>query len=134
MPDSLGATEREYSRDFPGSIARFRQGDRVVVIHRVERATRRFHFSRVCLEGLGWELEPGPLLVDDRGRRWSAWTARRDGRVMRVRQRIEDAAGRGFTDASSWFWAAALGRTRGPWTAWTVAEPAGPESAILEGS
>jgi len=28
-----------------------------------------------------------------------------------------------FTDASSWYWSALLGRSDGPWLAWTVFEP-----------
>ena len=34
---------------------------------------------------------------------------------------IVDAKGEAFTDASSWFWAAALGQSTGPWRAVTVA-------------
>ena len=42
---------------------------------------------------------------------------------MRVCERIVDAQGRTFTDASSWYWAALLQQSRGPWTALTVASP-----------
>jgi len=44
---------------------------------------------------------------------------------VRVCERIEDARGLAFTDASAWFWAAQLGRSTGPWRAVTVATPLG---------
>ena len=123
VSDSLSAVETEYARDFPGEIARFEQGERVVVMHWVARATRRFHFSRICLQGVGWKIEPAPILVAEDGRKWGVSLARKDGQVLRVRQRIEDADGNSWVDDSAWYWATLLGETRGPWTAWTVAEP-----------
>jgi len=47
-----------------------------------------------------------------------------DGGELRT-ERIEDARGLAFTDASAWFWAAQLGRSTGPWQAITVATPLG---------
>jgi hypothetical protein len=47
--------------------------------------------------------------------------AQKDGRVRRVCERIYDGQGKAWTDVSSWYWAAMVGRTRGPWFAVTVA-------------
>jgi len=41
---------------------------------------------------------------------------------VRVCERIVDARGRQFIDASSWFWAALLGHSSGPWRAMTRVE------------
>jgi len=51
------------------------------------------------------------------------FNAARDGRQLRVCERIVDAAGVSFTDTSAWYWNAALGRSRGPWLAVTRAAP-----------
>jgi len=58
----------------------------------------------------------------------------RDGKHLLVRERIYEAAGeRSFTDVSSWYWAAVLGRSVGPWWAILIAEAA-PENAALDGT
>ncbi|MFD1712526.1 hypothetical protein FVQ98_09675 [Ottowia sp. GY511] len=51
------------------------------------------------------------------------FTARKDGVALRVCEQIEDAAGRRFADTSAWYWAAAFGRSPGPWRAVTVTRP-----------
>ena len=51
------------------------------------------------------------------------FTARKGGTALRVCDQIEDAAGRRFADTSAWYWAAALGQSRGPWRAVTVTRP-----------
>ena len=61
------------------------------------------------------------LEVDAAARRWRCFDAERDGRRLRVCERIVDADGQAFTDPSSWFWAALLGRSAGPWRAVTTA-------------
>jgi hypothetical protein len=48
-------------------------------------------------------------------------SATRNGRTMRVRERIYDDAGHNWTDVSAWYWAALFGGD-GPWWAVTVAE------------
>jgi hypothetical protein len=50
--------------------------------------------------------------------------AERGAERLRIRERIIDAGGATWTDISSWYWAALLGRSRGPWWAVTVIEPA----------
>jgi hypothetical protein len=41
---------------------------------------------------------------------------------MQVCERIYDQAGASWTDVSSWYWDAALGRSQGPWMAVAVAD------------
>ena len=67
-----------------------------------------------------------PLIADDdRGSPnvQRCFTARKGGTALRVCEQIEDAAGRRFADTSAWYWAAALGQSRGPWRAVTVTRP-----------
>ena len=48
------------------------------------------------------------------------FTARKGDVALRVCEQIEDAQGQHFADTSAWYWAAALGRSQGPWRAVTV--------------
>ena len=43
---------------------------------------------------------------------------------MRVRERIYDGAGHGWTDVSAWYWDALRGYSPGPWWAVTIVEGA----------
>ena len=53
------------------------------------------------------------------------FTARKGDVALRVCEQIEDAHGQRFADTSAWYWAAALGRSSGPWRAVTVTQPLG---------
>lgn len=75
-----------------------------------------------CLKGFGYTVKPQPLFVDETGQRWGCVLAMRKDQTLRVHERIYDSAGQQWTDVSSWYWAALLGKTTGPWWAVTVAE------------
>lgn len=123
-PLRSSATERAFAADFPGAIARFRAGSGEVVLRHVVEATRRLHPAADCLRATGHAVVATGPIVDERGRLWSTAVASKDGRRWRVRERIvDDRSGQVFTDASSWWWAALLERSTGPWWAWTVLEP-----------
>jgi hypothetical protein len=49
--------------------------------------------------------------------------AQRGSKAVRVCERIADAQGQGYTDASAWYWASVSGQSHGPWQAMTVATP-----------
>ena len=51
------------------------------------------------------------------------FTARKGDVALSVCEQIEDAHGQRFADTSAWYWAAALGRSTGPWRAVTVTQP-----------
>ena len=59
--------------------------------------------------------------ADAQRRLWRCFVARHDGHALRVCERIVDAQGHAYTDASNWFWAAQLGQSVGPWQAITIA-------------
>lgn len=127
----LGMTEVEqrFAARFPGTIARFSDGERVLVLRRVTEPTRMLHPAADCFRGLGYRIEAARLEHDAQQRLWRCFEAEgRDGQRLRVCERIAPVEGEGgdageaFVDASSWFWAAATGRSRGPWQAVTVVE------------
>ena len=120
---ALALTEREaeLARDFPGRVGRFTDGTAEVVLRWVRTPTRQLHPAADCLRGAGWAVAPGPVRVDARGRAWGSTCATRGGVALEITERIADAAGQSWPDASSWYWASLLGRTRGPWWAISVA-------------
>ncbi len=118
----LPSREARFAAGFPGRIAAFTDGSRLILVRWVPRATRLLHPAEDCYRGLGFAIAPRPILQDDGGARWESFTAERDGEKLVVRERICDESGGHWTDTSSWYWAALLGRTRGPWWAYTVTE------------
>jgi hypothetical protein len=63
-----------------------------------------------------------PLRIDAKGSRWSCFAAAKNGRSLRVCERIYSTANdESWTDASAWY-LSALRETNGEWWAITVAE------------
>lgn len=124
-PLALGAVEARFASRFPGRIERLTDERSVLVWREVRTPTRMLHPATDCYRGLGYRIAGARLERDAQARLWRCFVAERDGRRVRVCERIEDAGGQGYTDASSWFWAAQLGRSHGPWQAITVATPLG---------
>jgi hypothetical protein len=122
-PLALGDVEERFARRFPGTLARLTDGDNVLVLRHVRQPTRMLHPATDCYQGLGYRVAAQQLELDAQDRLWRCFEAARGGRQLRVCERIVDAQGRGFTDTSAWYWAAALGQSQGPWQAITIARP-----------
>jgi hypothetical protein len=121
------AVEQRFAKAFAGHIGRFEAGGDIWVLRDVTRPTRTLHPAADCFRGLGYRLEAVRLHTDASQRLWRCFAAEHRGQRVRVCERIVDADGQGFVDASSWFWAAALGRSNGPWRAMTRVKPFGSE-------
>jgi hypothetical protein len=135
-PLALSDVEHRFAQRFPGQIARFTDGDaRVFVMRHVTQPTRMLHPAADCFRATGYRIDQVRLEHDGQQRLWRCFEARRGdagegvNRVnggaqnLRVCERIESAKGdTSYTDASSWFWDAALGNSTGPWRAITVVE------------
>ncbi|HEX8495399.1 MAG TPA: hypothetical protein VF658_21480 [Pyrinomonadaceae bacterium] len=122
---ALPLTEREqrFGRDFPGRIARFTDGQREVIVRWVTEPTRKLHPASDCFKGIGYQVRPLPLHVDETGARWGSFNASRGNEKLRVRERIyTDAQGGSWADVSAWYWAAFSEKSTGPWWALTIAE------------
>ena len=91
------------------------------VLRQVRQPTRMLHPAADCYRGLGYRILQAQLERDAQQRLWRCFIAERNGQRQRVCERIVDATGLAFTDASSWFWAAQLGQSTGPWQAVTTA-------------
>jgi hypothetical protein len=125
-PLPLAEREKAFARGFPGRIGRFENGEAQLILRHVTRPTRRLHPAVDCFRGSGYDTRPLSGRRDEAGRSWGCFLATRDGRRLRVCERIEDGAGGSWSDVSSWYWAALLGRSAGPWWAVTRIDPADP--------
>lgn len=119
-PLALSAVEQRFAAQFPGRVLRLTDGEAVLVWRDVDRPTRMLHPAADCYRALGYRIEPAGLEHDAGARLWRCFTAAQGRQRLRICERIEDAAGTSFTDASSWYWAALLGHSKGPWQAITV--------------
>lgn len=125
-PLPLTPLEASLQKDFPGRVGRFTDGRREIILRWVTRETRKLHPSSDCFKANGYRVEPrGIEKAGDL--RWSRYTATRGSRRLEVAERIYGPDGGQWTDVSAWYWAALLGRTRGPWWAVTVAAPGNPD-------
>ncbi|MBL0729365.1 hypothetical protein [Piscinibacter sp. HJYY11] len=120
-PLALSPVEARFASRFPGHIARLTDGEQVLVLREVREPTRMLHPAADCYRGIGYAIADARLERDAQQQLWRCFVAERDGQRLRVCERIVDAKGEAFTDASSWFWAAALGQSTGPWRAVTTA-------------
>jgi hypothetical protein len=122
---ALPLTPREegFVRDFPGRIGRFSDGEREIILRWVAEPTRRLHPAADCFMGAGFSVTPLPLRRMATGSAMGCFRARRGGEEMTVCEAIRDETGGSWSDASSWYWAALLGRSPGPWWSAVVAEP-----------
>lgn len=109
-----------FYQEFPGKIQCFAQGGRRIIIRWVAKPTRQLHPSSDCFRGLGYDITYKPLETDVNGIRRSCFEAAKDGKSFAVKERIYDDVGGNWTDISSWYWAALLGKTHGPW--WSIVE------------
>lgn len=120
---ALSSVEMRFASHFPGRIARLTDDEQVIVLREVRQPTRMLHPAADCYRGLGYRIEQAQLERDAQQGLWRCFVAERDGKRLRVCERIVDSAGHTYTDASSWFWAAQLGQSTGPWQAVTTAKP-----------
>nr|WP_295786811.1 hypothetical protein [Rhodoferax sp.] len=123
-PLALSDVELRFAKHFPGTVARMTDDKQTLVLRTVNQPTRMLHPATDCYRGLGYRIRDEQLEVQANSQdRWRCFVAQRNGRSVRVCERIEDANGQGFTDTSSWYWASIAGQSHGPWKAITVATP-----------
>ena len=121
-PLALSEVEQRFAQQFPGAIARLTDGEQTLVLRQARTPTRMLHPAADCYRALGYGIAQARLERDVHARLWRCFVAERQGaQKMRVCERIVDAEGAAFTDTSAWYWAAASGRSHGPWQAVTLA-------------
>lgn len=118
---AIGGPERVFLHGFPGSMARFTDGERDIVLRWVTRATRQLHPATDCYRALGYKVSDARIVTDEDHTQWRCFAARRDGDAKQVCEQLQDRDGRRWTDVSAWYWSAALNQSEGPWLVTTVA-------------
>ncbi len=121
-PLAMNDIERRFATRFPGAIGRFASEEATWILRRVDRPTRMLHPAADCYRASGYAIHDERLSRGSGGLQ-RCFVAARDGVELNVCERIVDADGGTFTDTSAWYWAAALGRSRGPWLSTTRAAP-----------
>jgi exosortase len=122
-PLALSAVEQRFATQFPGAIARFANGARMVTLRHVTRPTRKLHPAADCYRGLGYRIEAMHLERRTEGAGLQrCFVADGHGVRLRVCEYIEDANGRTFSDNSAWYWSALAGDSPGPWRAVSTAD------------
>jgi len=122
VPLPLCEVDRRFTESFPGRIGKFTDGRREILIRWVPGATRKLHPASDCFRGMGYRVEPRPVMADALGRRWGSFAAARGGERAVVFERIYGGEGNQWSDVSAWYWSALLGRTSGPYWAVTLIE------------
>jgi hypothetical protein len=120
----LPLTPREiaFTRDFPGRVGRFSDGEREIIVRFVDAPTRRLHPAADCLRGAGFAITPLPGRRDASGALMSCFRARLNRDSMTVCELVRDEHGTSWPDVSAWYWTALFGGDRGPWWSFVVAE------------
>lgn len=121
----LSELEERFAVRFPGHIARFADGRHEWIVRVMDKPTRMLHPAADCFRGLGYEIAPPRVRIDRHGEQWRCFSASGKGKKLNVCERIFDANGGRWTDASSWYWAALLAEPlhpAGPWWAVTKVE------------
>jgi hypothetical protein len=123
----LSERERTFLAGFPGSVARFTDGERDIVMRWVTQPTRRLHPAEDCYRGLGYQIAESRIVNDSDASHWRCFTATRTGDAREVCEQLQDTEGQRWTDVSAWYWAAVLKKSTGPWLVTTASiDHAGP--------
>ena len=120
------ALEARFAHRFPGAVARFTDGEQLLIVRRFTRPTRLLHPAGDCFRAAGYSIGTAYAARDDRGARWRCFTAMRGDERLRVCERIserlDDPEGPAWTDVSAWFWSAQL-QQAAAWWALTIVTP-----------
>ena len=90
-PLALSEVEQRFAARFPGAIARFSDGERVLVLRRVSEPTRMLHPAADCFRGLGWRIERTQLERDAQQRLWRCFEAEGRAAIAKLGENISIA-------------------------------------------
>jgi hypothetical protein len=121
IPISIDAKLRSMlSRNFGGKVGYFLNGTDEVVIRWVSNPGRSVHPATDCFQASGFRIRDEELCLDSQNELWRCFTAIKKNENYKVRERIIDSDGNSWSDVSSWYWAATLQKTSGPWWFYTI--------------
>jgi hypothetical protein len=121
----LSPVEQRFASKFPGHIARFTDGRYEWIVRVIDQPTRMLHPAADCYRALGYSVTPPHVRAEANGEQWRCFTAARNGKTLKVCERIFDAKDGRWTDTSAWYWSTLAGgasQARAPWWAVTKVE------------
>jgi exosortase/archaeosortase family protein len=122
VADGEPAEAANVYQDFPGKVAFFRTKTQRLVLRWIGQSTRKLHPAEHCYRANGYRVDHARQCVRAGGVRFGCFLAAKGNRRVQVSERIYDDRGGNWTDVSSWYWAALVGQTKGPWHSVTLAE------------
>lgn len=111
----LDQSERRFVESFPGEVRKYAAGGSELIVRALSTATRKLHPAADCLRAVGYTVRPAKAEQTIAGAIRGCVDAVGANGKFRVCEHIEDAQGRTFSDVSSWYWAAVMGDSVGPW-------------------
>ena len=121
-PLPLTGSELEFARNFPGAIAVFQTDKQIIIMRKVNQATRQLHPAADCYRASGFKISHPHSEIDAAGTAWNVLLAQKNTRQLQICERIYSESGQNFTDISQWYWAALWGKSKGPWWSITTVE------------
>jgi hypothetical protein len=123
-PTAPDALERRFALMGKAQVQQYASRDATLLVRTVHSVSRSLHPAADCYRAIGYSLSEIKLR-QRKDATWLCFVASKNGSREQICERVESLAdGSSFTDTSSWFWAAALGKSKGPWRAITVREAA----------
>ena len=119
---SMPQRHQKFLKNFPGELKIFKSANKLYIVKRIEKPTRKVHPAADCFRGSGYSIDWQPIVVDKEGSRWSHFIANKGDERVSVKEHILDNNKNLWTDPSSWYWSAVLGETKPPWWGITVEE------------
>lgn len=121
----LTSKDALFTRDFPGRVGRFSDGQREIVIRWVMEPTRKLHPAADCFRGAGYAIKPLPMRSGASGHATACFGAASGSDHLTVCEHIRDDRGRSWPDVSSWYWSALWEGQHAGWWSFVVAERSG---------
>jgi hypothetical protein len=120
----LPLTQREaaFTRDFPGRVGRFSDGQREIIIRWLGSPTRKLHSAADCFRGSGYAIAPIAARKSSDGSTMGCFRATLHGVSMTVCEAIRDERGGSWSDVSAWYWEGMLRSSPPPWWSFVVAQ------------
>ena len=118
----LSPKEAQFFSRFPGKVAKFRDGHRMIIVRVVNTPTRLLHPALECFSGMGYSITANSIFKDENDRLWGSFKAfHRSGKTYSVKEIILDSNGKSWSDVSAWYWNAEFSISKGPWISLVIA-------------
>jgi hypothetical protein len=110
----LSPMEAQFSKEMPGGLAKFTDGETIYILRFVTQITRKLHPIADCFKSSGFKIQSEPKVIFKDGKYFSFFKTISDKENLMVMESIWDTNGKSWSDVSAWYWGN-LFDTNGPW-------------------